>query len=364
MISLLQVFRGLAALLVVYHHANREVAGVFGDSWLRSLFDLGDAGVQFFFVLSGFIIYHVHRSDMGRSGRARRYLLKRIIRIYPIYILVTLVLTPFWAFIPAFGAAYHKELSSFIYSILLIPQSHLPNLGVAWTLTHEVMFYLLFALLIVNRRIGSLVLVIWFVAIGVVAVAVPTELTFPLSFVLSINNLLFGLGIVAALMLSRSRQRVDRGLLLVALGSVAFMLVGVGGNIAADYGHVSPSISRLVIFLLGLASFVIVLQSKSGRVEQMLGQRKILNAIGAASFLIYLIHQPVISLFRKIVEWLGWQQMLGGSLFFVFAIVVSVIAGWAMYQLLERPMLRYFTKRYAVAQTAQPPGLLAGASGR
>ncbi len=113
MISLLQVFRGLAALLVVYHHANREVAGVFGDSWWRSLFDLGDAGVQFFFVLSGFIIYHVHRHDIGRPERTRRYLLKRIIRIYPIYILVTLVLTPFWAFIPEFGAAYHKELSSF-----------------------------------------------------------------------------------------------------------------------------------------------------------------------------------------------------------------------------------------------------------
>jgi len=251
-----------------------------------------------------------------------------------------------------------------IYSILLIPQSHVPNLGVAWTLTHEVMFYFLFALLIVNRRIGSLVLAIWFVTIGVVAVAVPTELTFPLSFVLSINNLLFGLGIVAALMLSRSRQRMDRGWLLVALGALAFMLVGVGGNIAADYGHVSPAISRLVIFLLGLASFVIVLQSKSEAVERILGQRKMLNAIGAASFSIYLIHQPVISLFRKLIEWLGWQQLLGEQFFFVLAVVVSVMAGWAMYQALERPMLRYFTKRYVVAQAERSPELLVGASGR
>ncbi len=364
MISLLQVFRGLAALLVVYHHTNHEAVEMYGDNWLRSLFDLGDAGVQFFFVLSGFIIYYIHRNDIGRPECARRYALKRIVRIYPIYILVTLILTPFWAFVPAFGAPYHKELGSFFFSILLIPQDHVPNLGVAWTLTHEVMFYFLFALLIAVPRIGGLILAIWFAAIAVVAVAVPADLTFPLSFVLSINNLLFGLGIMAALMVLRLPRGVDRGWLFVVLGSAAFMLVGVGGNIAAGYGYVSPQTERLVILMLGLASFVIVLQSRSDGVERILGQRKILNAIGAASFSIYLIHQPVISLFRKIVEWLGWQQMLGERLFFVLAIVVSVTVGWVMYQWLERPLLRYFTRRYVVAKTARESGLLVGATGR
>jgi len=78
MISLLQVFRGIAAMLVVYHHANQEVIELYGDNALRSLFDFGDAGVQFFFVLSGFIIYYVHRRDIGGSGQlAFQYVRRR-----------------------------------------------------------------------------------------------------------------------------------------------------------------------------------------------------------------------------------------------------------------------------------------------
>ncbi len=351
MISLLQVFRGLAALLVVYHHANREVVEMFGDNWLRSLFDLGDAGVQFFFVLSGFIIYHVHRRDIGQPAQARRFLLKRVIRVYPIYILVTLMLTPFWAFVPGFGAWYHKELMPFIYSLLLLPQDHVPHLGVAWTLTHEMLFYLLFTLLVLNRRLGMMVLSLWFIAIAGVTVATADDPAFPWSFLFSINNLLFGFGIVAAVSVRSVPPEKDRGGWLVALGAVAFMAVGVAANLVESAGHASTRLFRIEILLLGLASFLIVRQSGSGAVERVLGRRRLLNAIGAASFSIYLIHQPVVSVFRKAVELLGWQGVIGDDLFFVVAMAVGTGAGMAMYYLLERPILRWLTGRFVPGRT-------------
>lgn len=327
---------------------------MFGDSRLRSLFDLGDAGVQFFFVLSGFIIYYVHRDDIGRPARARRYLLKRIIRIYPVYILVTLVLTPFWAFVPEFGAPYHKQLASFVFSIFLIPQDHVPNLGVAWTLTHEVMFYFVFALLVLNRRVGMGVMAVWFTTIAAVAIFVRDELAFPFSFLLSINNLLFAMGLLAATRVLRLPPTVDRGWLFVVSGSVLFMAVGVGGNILASYNVVSPDIEHLIIVLLGLASVLIVLQSRSDAVERVLRQQKVLNAIGAASFSIYLIHQPVMSLLRKLIQLAGWEEQLGATLFFVMVMVVAVLVGWVMYRLLELPMLNYFTQRYVVRHAVRP----------
>ncbi len=355
MISLLQVFRGLAALLVVYHHTNYEVVEMFGDNWLRSLFDLGDAGVQFFFVLSGFIIYYVHRSDIGQPAQARRFLIKRIIRIYPIYILVTLALTPFWAFIPGFGAWYHKELMPFIYSILLIPQDHVPHLGVAWTLTHEVLFYLLFALAVLSRRVGVVVLATWFLAIAVVTVGTAEDPPFPWSFLFSVNNLLFGFGIVAAISVSKSSLKKDRGWLLVTLGSLAFLATGVVANLIESAGHASTRLFRIEILLLGLASYVIVRQSASASVERVLSKRRLLNAIGAASFSIYLIHQPVLSVFRKGGELVGIDELLGEHLFFIVAMIVAVTAGMAMYYLLERPMLRYLTARLVPSKNASRP---------
>lgn len=346
MISLLQVFRGLAALLVVYHHANKEVTELYGYDWLRSLFDLGDAGVQFFFVLSGFIIFWIHRKDVGISSHVTHFLKKRLIRIYPPYLLVTLALTPFWAFIPEFGAWYHKELSSFVYSVLLLPQSHVPNLGVGWTLTHEMLFYCLFAALIFSRQLGTAVLAIWFVAIIVFNITSGGNAAFPLSFFLSMNNLLFGLGIAGAIVILRKADCADNGWLFVTLGSGLFVLTGVIHNLLAEQGLMSPATSQLFILLFGLASLLVVLQSSSPSVEKLLSRMRLLNLIGAASFSLYLIHQPVISVWRKVLSLLGWHQSLFDStLFFLSALLISILAGITMYQLIEKPLLNWLTRR-------------------
>ena len=63
LINSLQVFRGIAALAVVAHHAALSTDAFVQSlpgGWLR-VFDLGAFGVDFFFVLSGFIIMHAHR---------------------------------------------------------------------------------------------------------------------------------------------------------------------------------------------------------------------------------------------------------------------------------------------------------------
>ncbi|MEP7101383.1 MAG: acyltransferase family protein, partial [Burkholderiales bacterium] len=72
----LQVCRAIAALLVVLFHLGGTFAQdkYFGFKAIDSVFAWGDAGVDFFFVLSGFLIATVHYKDFGRPEALPRYL--------------------------------------------------------------------------------------------------------------------------------------------------------------------------------------------------------------------------------------------------------------------------------------------------
>ncbi len=84
MIRSIQAYRGFAALLVITFHANLMANEYFASTPLTEFFRFGHSGVPFFFVLSGFIIYFIHKNDIGVPNRASTYLKKRVIRIYPI----------------------------------------------------------------------------------------------------------------------------------------------------------------------------------------------------------------------------------------------------------------------------------------
>src|SRR5580692_2096905 len=89
----IQLARGAAAVLVVLYHAGRGLAlpQYLGHVPLGGLFNFGHAGIDFFFVLSGFIIFTVHHGDIGRPSALPRYVWRRLARIYPIYWVVTAI---------------------------------------------------------------------------------------------------------------------------------------------------------------------------------------------------------------------------------------------------------------------------------
>src|ERR1700690_1319738 len=87
----IQAARGVASLAVIFYHAGGGVAlpQYVGFIPLGGFFNFGHAGVDFFFVLSGFIIYFVHHRDIGHPASLPRYTWRRLTRVLPIYWVVT-----------------------------------------------------------------------------------------------------------------------------------------------------------------------------------------------------------------------------------------------------------------------------------
>ena len=156
----IQFCRGLAAILVVLYHAGRMLAlpQYLGHIALGGFFNFGNAGVDFFFVLSGFIIFFVHEKDIGRPESLLAYAWSRVTRIYPIYWLVTALVLVEIALRPG---PKDVDPGYLISSLLLLPQPQEPVLGVGWTLVHEMLFYLVFAVAVLSRRFGLWIALAW-----------------------------------------------------------------------------------------------------------------------------------------------------------------------------------------------------------
>ena len=154
----LQVLRALAAAWVMCFHGASMLEQHAGGAWLGPFFRPGYHGVDVFFVLSGFII---HFSAGGARG-SREFLLKRFLRLYPVYWVVTALLLVAYALAPNAKMPRHEDPFVVLSSVVLWPcPRHV--VGVAWTLVYEVWFYLLFGLLFFrSRRLFYAALSGWF----------------------------------------------------------------------------------------------------------------------------------------------------------------------------------------------------------
>src|SRR4026208_650395 len=87
-LKFVQILRGFAAIAVVIYHLDSITLTYFSYSLFH--FNYGYLAINFFFTLSGFIITYVHLKEIQQKSSVRKFLLKRFVRIYPIYWLVLL----------------------------------------------------------------------------------------------------------------------------------------------------------------------------------------------------------------------------------------------------------------------------------
>ncbi len=322
----------------------------FGRLPFGGLFVFTHAGVDFFFVLSGFIIYFIHHDEIGRPDRVVSYCIKRCIRIFPTYWVVLAGFGIILAFSPTQDRS-EQDFVRILTSATLLPVAEIPILNVAWSLKHEVLFYALFATLFISRPLGFaslgmwLCIIIWNIAFAWVTGA-PYFSGAAGEVLFRIFNVEFFFGMAVAHLVLKADARGGRAALVA--GVVLFFGTGALEWLGMERRPEWPPM--LFGYALGAALTLYGLVS-----TEKAGQLRVpapLVALGAASYSIYLLHVVAIMLAQQSVLIIRRFVPLQLEATFLVIVILAVAAGIAFSRLVEQPMIRILRPGNPAAQAA------------
>jgi peptidoglycan/LPS O-acetylase OafA/YrhL len=360
-ITELDGLRGLAALAVVIAHYFGEVPSGF------RLFTFGWLGVDVFFVLSGFLIGSIILEHREKPGFFTAFYMRRAMRILPIYF-VTLASTftalallggahawidpplPFVAY-ATFSQNFAMVMHGATGSEWLVP---------TWTLAVEEQFYLLSPLvlfLLPERRILPFLLIGIGLAVGFRLWLIATDALWTTSLVLLPSRLdLLLSGVLGSWLLrtgwanARNHDLVLRSLPLICIVAL-IPIVAIDASTGSQWSKVFAPL------LIGIGAASYILATTRGAPEGRHLRAPWLVFLGAISYGLYLIHQPIVGLLHGLIldgrPDIATPAQLAVTL---LALTVSVGVAWLSWRTMEAPLVR-FGRRWSYGNGS--PGLTA-----
>jgi exopolysaccharide production protein ExoZ len=316
--------------------------------WCDGGFDVGRAGVDVFFVISGLIMWRV---TAGRDVRPGAFFWRRVTRVAPLYWLASLLVFAValrWRwFLPEVKPGWRHLGLSLAFIPHLDPVGlPFPTLPPGWTLDYEAIFYVVFAACLwvpLRRRAGAVT--------GALLVLVTAGFLFPQSaYFMGANPMLLQFAVGVGLGVAAQRGRLPSrawglGLILAAL--LIWILVQAGGLFSELF---RPLVWGVPAALTVAGALAIELSGPPLRLPAPLVRAGL--TLGDASYAIYLFHLPATAV---IAHTLGYDRPW---LFTPVAIAVSVLAGLVVHAWLERPLLAVLRRPFVGASPAgDPPSL-------
>lgn len=323
---------------------NERLGAGKGVAW-----DNGAAGVDIFFVISGFVMALSSQALVRRVHPAGTFLLRRIERIVPLYWLattfkvVTLLAVPALA-VNALGTPWHI-VASYLFLPTLNPAGEpFPVLLVGWTLNLEMLFYLLFAAALMLhlrplRVLAPVLLALAMVPVILSAVphgVVPVVMTLanPILIEFAFGMLLF--------------RAWNEGLRLPQAS--AWLVLAGGFLVIALVPWAALSLLRPIVW--GLPALAIVAAGLSLESMAASAAMRGMLRVGDASYSIYLSHTFVLPVAAFLLLRMHIQGIAGLVPGIVLGTLMSVSVGLGVYRWVELPIIKYFRRRRAAAEVA------------
>jgi exopolysaccharide production protein ExoZ len=327
----IQYLRALAVLGVVMFHACQ---------WTETYFEIGAAGVDLFFIISGFIIWTV---TSGPTTSPLTFLRRRAVRVAPLYWLATFAGLVVVAIHPeALPHVENHPLSHVILSLLFLPHPDpggwpFPVLDVGWTLTYEAFFYALFAIaLVLDEGERAWLVTLAMIGVALIGIAVP-----PL-YLYGANLMLVEFAAGVWLARAYATGRLPRP-------SICWVLIIAGfGLMVWQYrlGY-RPDLWRPLFW--GVPSLAVAAGALGLERRRRLPRWPAVRVIGDSSYSIYLTH----TLIAPLVPWiLGYQRPW---LVVAGVAALGVGGGLLVRRFVEKPMLRVMGVRPTILEGSAAP---------
>ena len=331
----IQALRGVAVLLVMLYHGNWNLSAIDPrhDPRVRMYQGLA-SGVDIFFIISGFVMITSNLARRGEAASGGNFMKRRLERIVPLYWLVTTLALLIHATAPFYSIRPYLGLGQVAASYLFIPAFEVPIVPPGWTLTAEMLFYLLFAVALWCRVRPMILATLILFGLALLHPLAHHSLTAASLTQEVMLEFAFGMGL-AHLVAAGYRLRSGWAWLLLLVGTLALLSGAHGHHLWRSLYWGVPA--------LGIVAGAVSLES-SGR-TRMPGWLLIL---GNASYSLYLVHMLVVWILTGIVLRHGWHGALVDALFLVVYLASATTVGLLCYRHVELPMIRYFRRKRSV----------------
>lgn len=357
--AVLDGLRGVAALIVVAFHLFEAHGG--GDAH-RQIINHGYLAVDFFFLLSGFVIAYAYDDRWGQMSVAD-FLKRRLIRLQPMLILGSLlgaalfVFQDYSIFPKLQSTSAWQVIAVLVLSALMIPQPKSMDVrgwgeiyslnGPAWSLFYEYVANLLYALglrKLSNRALGVVVALAGLALIHLAVFGGQGDLIG--GWALDADGIRIGLTRVlfpfcAGVLLFRLRRRIR----INHAFAVASLLLVVGLSLPRFGGTDHLWLNGLYEALCVILLFPLIVAIGAGDKQVDGVSVRIARFFGDLSYPIYITHYPLIYIYT------GWvvdakPSLALGALVGVGVFVGSVLIAWTSLKLFDAPVRRWLAQRF------------------
>jgi peptidoglycan/LPS O-acetylase OafA/YrhL len=347
----LESLRGLAALSVVLTHIPQWNAAFYANTFVRNAGEM----VEFFFVLSGFVIALTYNKRITKCSDAVRFQFLRFGRLYPVHLLFLLVVASFEVikllFVrnpvsPPFEPGYTgpREFVENIFLVQGLGFSYQPSSfnGPSWTISTEFYTYALFAavLVLAASRKNLIFFIFMSVTAALLIVNVPALVSFGRLF-------LCICGFFCGCLIAELSQRVKaKGIMVpafVAPLSLIALIVYLSSAVFTAFWQ------SVVTFIFSAVIVLAIANGAEGRFRSALRWAP-LAWLGTISYSVYMAHYSVIHVFnvatrrfvdmptalvggQPVAQLPAFKMVVVCSLLFAAILLVSA----ASYYLIERP---------------------------